>query len=287
MGFTLYPPRTPPTTTRAPTPRPYVIQPATGSPSPRRWARYAIDRSGAVRWILPNSGKEVSTSPAIGSDGTVYVASLDSILHAVDPAGQERWEFKAGGWLSSPVVARDGTILIGANDGYLYAFGPDGKERWVYRTGGAIRSTPAIAPDETIYFGSEDQHLYALGPEGDLKWRLPLPLAYAASSPALGSDGTVYIGGDGLHAVDASGRLRWSYPGPNPRAGTLQFMTPVVAVDGSIYVTGFNLFALAPDGTLKWEYPTTFTKATIVGLDGTVLAIANDSTLFAIVERGR
>ena len=251
-------------------------------------ALMAVDRSGAVRWILPNSGKVVVTSPAIGSDGTVYVASLDSILHAVDPAGQRRWEFKAGGRLSAPVVARDGTILIGADAGYLYAVGPDGKERWVYRTGGAIRSTPAIALDGTIYFGSEDQHLYALGPGGNLKWSLPLPLAYYSdSSPAIGSDGTVYIGGDGLHAIDASGRLRWSYPGPNPRAGTLQFMTPVVAADGSIYVTGINLFALAPDGTLKWEYPArTFTKATTVGRDGTVLA-TGDSALYAIVERAR
>jgi len=250
-------------------------------------ALMAVDRSGAVRWILPNSGKEVSTSPAIGPDGTVYVATRDSTLHAVGPAGQRMWEFKAGGRLSAPVIARDGTVLIGADVGYLYAVGPDGKERWIYRTGGAIQSTPAIGADGTIYFGSEDQHLYALSPGGNLKWSLPLPLARAYSSPALGSDGTVYIGGDGLHAVDASGRLRWSYPGPNPRSGTALFMTPVVAADGSIYVTGFNLFALAPDGTLKWEYPTTFTKATIVGLDGTVLAIANDSTLFAIVERGR
>ena len=248
----------------------------------------AVDRSGVVRWILPNSGKGVSTSPAIGSDGTVYVASEDSVLHAVDPAGQKRWEFKAGGRLSAPVVARDGTILIGADVGYLYAVGPDGKERWIYRTGGAIQSTPAIGADGTIYFGSEDQHLYALSPEGNLKWSLPLPLARAYSSPAFGSDGTVYIGGDGLHAVDASGRLRWSYPGPNPRSGTALFMTPVVAADGSIYVGGGSLFALAPDGILKWEYPPRLSSLyTIVGLDGTVLATANDSTLFAIVERAR
>jgi outer membrane protein assembly factor BamB len=247
----------------------------------------AVDRSGVVRWTLPKLGRGVNTSPAIGSDGTVYVASLDSILHAVDPAGQKRWEFKAGGGLSSPVVARDGTLLIGADNGFLYALDPDGKERWIYRTGGAIHSTPAIAPDGTIYFGSGDQHLYALGPGGGLKWSLPLPLDSAYSSPAIGSDGTVYIGGDGLHAVDASGRLRWTYPGPNPRAGTEPFLTPDVAADGSIYVSGFGLFALAPDGTLKWEYPAkTFTKATIVGLDGTVLA-TGDSALYAIVERAR
>ena len=65
------------------------------------------------------------------------------------------------------------------------------------------------------------------------------------------------------------------------------FLTPVVAPDGSIYVGGRNLYALAPDGTLKWEYPTRLpTYHTIVGLDGTVLA-TGDSTLYAIVERGR
>jgi outer membrane protein assembly factor BamB len=205
----------------------------------------AVDRSGVVRWILPNLHR-ISTSPAMGPDGSVYVASRDSMLHAVDPAGQKRWESKARGSfnLSAPAVARDGTILIGADNGFLYAFGPDGKERWIFRTGGAIQSTPAIALDGTIYFGSEDQHLYALSPGGNLKWSLPLPLASAYSSPVIGSDGTVYIGGYGLHAVDASGRLRWSYPGPNPRAGTEWFGTPVVAVDGSIFVGGGNLFAL-------------------------------------------
>lgn len=257
-----------------------------------RGSLMAVHRSGAELWALDDLGW-ITTSPAIGSDGTVYAASRDSTLYAVDPAGHKRWEFKGhGSFTSSPALAQDGTIVVGAEDGRLYAVGPDGSERWTFPAEGIIRSSPAIALDGTIYFGAQDQHLYALTPDGELKWRLPLPLGReASSSPAIGLDGTVYIGGDGLHAVDPSGALRWTYPGPNPGSGTEGFYwTPIVAGDGTIYAGGRHLYALAPDGTLKWDHPIGRRpySSPLIGLDGTVLATSSDSTqvgrLHAIVE---
>jgi outer membrane protein assembly factor BamB len=249
----------------------------------------AVDRSGAVRWMLDDIGR-VGASPAVGPDGTVYVATLDRILYAIEPRdGQKRWAFRADtSFSSSPAFARDGTILVGANDGRFYAVRPDGTQRWTFETGGSIQSKAAIAPDGTIYFGSLDQHLYALTPDGDFKWSLPLPLAGASSSAAIGPDGTVYIGGDGLHAVHPSGRLQWTYPGPNPGSGTLLFSTPVVTRNGSIYTAGGrSLFALTADGTLKWDYPTRLgARQSMIGPDGTIFGVASDSTLYAIVERG-
>jgi outer membrane protein assembly factor BamB len=255
-----------------------------------RGSLMAIDRSGAVRWTLENIGWIVS-SPAIGLDGTIYAASRDSTLYALDPAGRKRWAFKGRGSFvrSSPALARDGTILVGAYDGLLYAVSPEGAERWTFQTGDTIRSSPAIAFDRTIYFTSTSQRLYALTPDGGLKWSLPLPLGDdALYSPAIGSDGTIYIGGEGLHAVDPNGRLRWTYPGTNPRSGTQSFQTPIVAGDGTVYVVGGagrrRVFALAADGTLKWDHPAGGVGTPAIGLDGTILAMS-DSTLHAIVER--
>ncbi|HEY1553250.1 MAG TPA: PQQ-binding-like beta-propeller repeat protein, partial [Kofleriaceae bacterium] len=66
----------------------------------------------------------VAGSPTIGPDGTIYVASHDGGLYAVDPAGKVRWRFamKDRSW-STPAVAEDGTIYVGSDDDHLYAVG--------------------------------------------------------------------------------------------------------------------------------------------------------------------
>jgi outer membrane protein assembly factor BamB len=264
----------------------------------------AIERSGTVRWSRPDLDR--AGAPVIGSDGTVYLArGRDSTVYALDPDGRTKWRFKAGATFTAHLsLARDGTILVGGDDGRLFAVNPDGTERWSFQTVGPIGSTPAVGFDGTIYFGSPDQReysalvqggrLYALTPEGALAWSLPLTLARGYSDPAIGPDGTIYIGGDGLHAVDPSGRLRWSYLGTNPRSGTEGFDSPIVAGDGTIYVVGGRsggVFALGADGTPKWDYPTERRVFGVpaIGLDGSIFVASSDSTLqsgifYAITE---
>src|ERR1041385_8876698 len=67
----------------------------------------------------------ILASPAIGSDGTIYVGSYDRKLHAITPAGSNRWAFPlpSGGFsgiYSSPALGPDGTIYFGGEDGNLY-----------------------------------------------------------------------------------------------------------------------------------------------------------------------
>ena len=56
------------------------------------------------------TGDAVFSSPAIGSDGTVYVGSGDDKLYAINgKSGDKLWEFKTGGVvLSSPAIRSDG-----------------------------------------------------------------------------------------------------------------------------------------------------------------------------------
>ena len=57
----------------------------------------------------------MKSSPAIGSDGTVYVGSRDFKLYAINgKSGVKLWEFKMGGavW-SSPAIGSDGTVYVG------------------------------------------------------------------------------------------------------------------------------------------------------------------------------
>ena len=69
------------------------------------------------------TGDEVFSSPAIGSDGTVYVGSFDNKLYAINgKSGVKLWEFETGGQVfSSPAIGSDGTVYVGSSDKKLYA----------------------------------------------------------------------------------------------------------------------------------------------------------------------
>jgi len=69
------------------------------------------------------TGDAVSSSPAIGSDGTVYIGSTDKKLYAINgKSGVKLWEFETGGAVhSSPAIGSDGTVYVGSGDGKLYA----------------------------------------------------------------------------------------------------------------------------------------------------------------------
>jgi len=75
------------------------------------------------------TGSYVNSSPAIGSDGTVYVGSFDKKLYAINgKSGVKLWEFETGDRVcSSPAIGPDGTVYVGSNDNKLYAIKTDSK----------------------------------------------------------------------------------------------------------------------------------------------------------------
>lgn len=118
---------------------------------------------------------DISASPAIAADGTVYVCSTNGTLYSFGSDGSTNWTYQSGGGVySSPAVGKDGTVFFGSLDGNFYAVKPDGTLKWKYPTGGAIYSSPVIGSDGTVYFGSRDCKLYALttgcGGPADSPW---------------------------------------------------------------------------------------------------------------------
>ncbi len=148
---------------------------------------------GSRKWAFETEGGIVS-SPAIGSNRTIYVGSNDGNLYAINPNGSLRWKFPTKGAVHShPAIGSDGTIYIGSWDHFLYAINPDGTLKWNFLTGGAINASPALGVDGTIYIGSRDKYLYALNPNGLLKWKFETKGELFAT-PAIGADGTIYVG---------------------------------------------------------------------------------------------
>ena len=125
------------------------------------------------------TGDQVLSSPAIGSDGTVYVGSGDKKLYAINgKTGVKLWEFETGDEVySSPAIGSDGTVYVGSADKKLYAINSkSGAKLWEFETGDMAWSSPTIGPDGTIYIGSYDKKIYAIKTDSTGPAKSPWPM---------------------------------------------------------------------------------------------------------------
>ncbi len=237
--------------------------------------------SSSIKFVAPLADTNVS-SPAIGADGTVYMAG-GNVLAAMDgSSGVIKWTFDAGELIySSPSLASDGTVYIGSVHKMVALQGSTGQAKWSYSVLGTIFSSPAIGSDGTVYFGDVgasdiSSHFYAVRSDGTLKWsRTSAPIV---SSPALAVSDIVYVGStDGyLYALNPSdGTVVNSYQ----TGGEIQ-SAPAIAQDGSVYFCSGDgyLYSLTSALSLKWTYNTGSTvefspqlvSSPAVGPDGSV-----------------
>ena len=92
--------------------------------------------------------------------------------------GTPIWEFETGHRVySSPAIGSDGTVYVGSNDKKLYAInGKTGVKLWEFVTGGEVDSSPAIGSDGTVYVGSIDKKLYAIKTDSKGPAKSPWPM---------------------------------------------------------------------------------------------------------------
>jgi hypothetical protein len=193
---------------------------------------FAVHPDGGVAWKYPFPVNTSSRgAPAIGPNGRVYVSLLgDSNLVAVDPSGNESWEFSiikidprkmlGADVYASPVIGPDGTAYIATTQcnapTTVYAIDPGGNLRWMTDFGAygdVVMGAPAVAEDGSIVVVNQQGGAARLSAEGAVLWTLDIN-ANVYSSVALGADGTAYVGsaypGAALHAISAKGAILWS-----------------------------------------------------------------------------
>ncbi|MBI5676015.1 MAG: PQQ-like beta-propeller repeat protein [Nitrospirae bacterium] len=241
---------------------------------------YAINPDGTLKWRYQTSVALTSytqSSPAIGSDSTIYFGSQNTGFYAVNPDGTLKWAqtISSSSITSSPVIAHDGTVYI-VDPFYLAAFSPDGSLLWNYHLADSTVSydaSPSISSDGTVYIGKGNE-LQAINPDGTLKWKYLLtesPMG-VSQTPAIASDGTVYISMevsdfdiDGvLHAVNPDGTIKWKRESPR-NGGGVPSASAVIDYNGGIYynesaVMYTNLAsvsALNSSGSIIWTLPYT------------------------------
>ncbi len=245
------------------------------------------------------TGDAVTCSPAVRTDGTVYVGSNDNKFYAFNTAGAVKWSHAAGAPFdtSSAAIGSDGTVYAGCTDGNVYAFMPnDGTVKWTYLVptpsnpslDNALDSSPAVAQDGTVYIHADDGNLYALNSDGTLKWTFAVPgLSYAA--PTIAPDGTVYIGTDGglLYAVSSAGMQKWVFT--TPVSGEPIYTAAAIDLQGNLYfgTLSGNFYSVSPVGVLRWAYPVGNGVTSAPALaNGNVYFGGYDGNLYALTTAG-
>lgn len=242
--------------------------------------------AGLLRWRFETQDK-VSSSAAIGKDGTIYIGSDDRNLYALKPNGELKWQFTAEMPIrSSPLVSEEGMIYAGSDDKHLYALSPEGKKLWSFESEGYFVSSPNMDKEGTIYLGCDDFNIYAVNKDGTLKWKFPTE-GVVFSSPAIGKDGTIYAGSEdrNFYAINPDGSLRWSFETQH-KIGS----SPAIGEDETIYFGGedMRLYALNPDGTLKWrtELGNYIMSSPAISKEGIIYIGCEDKNLYAIDKEG-
>ncbi len=225
----------------------------------------AVSPNGSLKWEYLVGGPVLGATPAIGKNSTIYAATYEfdvgamnyqGRVLALNPDGTLKWELESEGpFWSSPAVDEDGTVYIGVQigrynellKGFLYAIDENGSFKWKFELGNWVSSSPAIGKDGTIYFGANDGFFYALNPDGTLKWRYEVG-GMVISSPAVGGDGTIYFAGDDFFALGPDGTLKWRFLTP---FGYGFETNPAIGEDGTVYAVnkGRGIYAFNDDGT--------------------------------------
>lgn len=237
----------------------------------------SIDTShvdGTIVWHFETE-HGIESSPAIDSDGTIYIGCHDNCLYAINPDGSEKWHYQVGtgpiysesgteeysgtkGILSSPAIAENGCIYFTSLSDKLICLNSDGTLKWDYDidTSIDIWSSPLVDEESTVYIGSHDDFdgtIYAIDKDGNLLWKFETA-SDICSSPAIDDQGVIYFGsGDNyLRAVYAStGQLKWKY-----KFGGFADSSPAIGPDGTIYIGGTlegRLYAIDINGNYKWH----------------------------------
>lgn len=162
---------------------------------------FALDSTGIEKWhLLFGPGR--FPLPVVGPDGTIYIPG-EGMVRALYPDGTLKWFWSRNfDLVSSPALATDGTLYVSSFRNILTAINPDGTLKWHYiedSTGGFGWFSPVIGADGIVYLadpeGENRNKLFAINPDGSTKWIRTLNNDTVASSPVIGSEGTLYIGG--------------------------------------------------------------------------------------------
>jgi outer membrane protein assembly factor BamB len=174
------------------------------------YALTAGPTGGQLLWTYQIQGPQdgwIVNAPAVGPDGTIYVATggfgddgaVPGDIEAVNPDGTLKWSYLSDGtFQSTPTVTATGQIVAGNNAGTVVALNEaDGSLAWSYQAPGAGGTNgffyaASAAGDGTTYLQNQ-LSVFALSATGALEWSADENAYAYGASPALDGLGTLYV----------------------------------------------------------------------------------------------
>jgi outer membrane protein assembly factor BamB len=272
--------------------------------------KVADDGTVLCTFHVPHDG-DVTTSPTIAQDGTVYMGSGalgKARFYSMNPDCTVKWDVILHGSLEnvSPALSLDEQIVFVSVEQEAIALDTaTGDEIWRVDiakkgSGRSVNFSPVVANDgSAVYFNSREG-LWALDPEtGEEIWKfVPAGHQDIYSVPAIGADGTLYFGvsrnGNSpsmFIALRPDGTVLWQHP-MSPFRGRFRNNQAAIGADGTIYVPyRYFVFAFDPagdglgGGLIKWQMilPGEALSGAVLGGDG-VLYLGIGSRTMKIVD---
>lgn len=229
---------------------------------------YAFTPNGTIRWSA-SLGAAIKASPAITSDGKVYVLCDGATLKCFKADdGNEIWSASLSGNAGGVAVDANGNVYAGTSSG-IWAYNSNGTRLWmsaeahkVTERGGSLAID---SKNGTIYAALKGKSGIASVNmnDGSTRW------TYASEyndcyHPVVDDEGTVYFceKNGALYAVNSNGSLKWKYDsnlgytysgfaiGENGHAYIAQYASPFVVLDidknGSANVIGNIAQTMSP-----------------------------------------
>lgn len=255
----------------------------------------AINADGSIQWEKDLGANWVGSfsSPSIGPDGTVYIGSSGELI-AINPDGSDKWSFPISGYSSTPAVHSNGTIYITESDGFITAVNSNGTLQWQdsitgkgITAGFTTQQGPTIGPNG-IYYSLDGGIIAAYDYNGNQLWTR----AFAAdnpTSPVVSPDGgEIYVAYEdgGIVALDNSGNTIWTNIIGSGGHGSSFVMTSdnnlIKTQDETVYAVS------SVDGSVIWSYDVNDTvwSTPVLGDNGNIYFIDNGYTVTALSHNG-
>jgi outer membrane protein assembly factor BamB len=166
-------------------------------------------KDGSIQWRRRMGMARVA--PVAAGDGSVVVATVDSIYRVNAETGVVTHGAPTPGTIVSPWIAYRGGLVAGTTDSQVVAIDPaDLRVQWTVRVDAPVLGSPAAAGD-TLYAASRRGTLYRITPGDAPQTERVVELDWPITAPVSVVDDQILLGGaDGaLRALRTDGTEAW------------------------------------------------------------------------------
>jgi len=140
-------------------------------------------------------GGRASAPPSVADDGTLWVPTVEGVLHAIEPGGRIRSRTELGSRHydgAAPAIGPDGAVRVPTMSEGVVCVGAGGTERWRFPSPAGFNAPISVDAAGTTLAVDRGGRLFAIDETGVERWRVVIG-THTYQAPVLAADGTLYV----------------------------------------------------------------------------------------------